>query len=191
MPKMLILRGNAGGAGNYPDEQGNKIAWPNGALHEKAAKDYARLRGYEGVVVNAPGQPQSQHSRQATAALKAFHEDESVEAFYGFSGGGYNLKHILDYLAQHEPQSLQRIKLIVVLGSPNKYGGKTIYMPAHFNGTARAKAKDKNWTPLDWEVVFRENPDPSQLPKGLPRGTPTHMFGPDVLLAGWPEKKPH
>jgi hypothetical protein len=37
-------------------------------------------------------------------------------------------------------------------------------------------------------VVFRENPDKSQLPKGLPKGTTTHMFGPDVLLSGWIEK---
>jgi hypothetical protein len=35
-------------------------------------------------------------------------------------------------------------------------------------------------------VTFRENPKREQLPKGM---TPkyTHMFGPDVLLAGWPE----
>ena len=38
-----------------------------------------------------------------------------------------------------------------------------------------------------WEVVFRTNPQHSQLPPGLPKGTGTHMFGPDVLLTGWPE----
>jgi hypothetical protein len=30
-PKMLILRGNAAPAGNYPDEQGKVIAWPIGS----------------------------------------------------------------------------------------------------------------------------------------------------------------
>ena len=92
MPKMLILRGNSAGAGSYPDEQGKTIAWPIGALHVSAASDYARRKGYEPVVLDKPGQPQSQHSPQAMAALDAFLNDEAVTAFYGFSGGGYNLK---------------------------------------------------------------------------------------------------
>ena len=85
--------------------------------------------------------------------------------------------HILEYLAAKEPDSLLRIKLVVVIGSPNKYKkqGKKRYLAANFNSKA------------SWEVVFRENPDKSQLPKGLPKGTTTHMFGPDVLLAGWIE----
>ena len=183
--KMLILRGNASAAGTFPDEQGNKIAWPIGALHVNAATGYATRLGYEGVVLPVQGWPQSQHSPQARAALKAFREDESVTAFYGFSGGGYNLKHILEYLTAHEPQSLHRIDLVVVIGSPNKQGGKAIYLPSFYNARAKKKAKDKDWEDLDWDVVFRENPDKSQLPKGLPKGTTTHMFGPDVLLSGW------
>jgi hypothetical protein len=55
-----------------------------------AATEYARRSGYEGVVLDVPGQPQSQKSPQATAALKKFLEDQAVTAFYGFSGGGYN-----------------------------------------------------------------------------------------------------
>ena len=185
IPKMLILRGNSAGAGSYPDEQGKTPAWPIGALHVQAATDYAKRLGYEGVVLDKPGQPQSQHSPQAKAALKAFHEDETVCAFYGFSGGGYNLKHILDYLASNEPQSLRRIDRVVVIGAPNKYGGKKIYLPSNFNPTAKKKVKD--WKDADWEVVFRNNPKPSQMPKGLPKNLDTHMFGPDVLLTGWPE----
>ena len=42
--KMVILRGNAAKAGSYPDEQGKPIAWPKGALHVKAATDYADAR---------------------------------------------------------------------------------------------------------------------------------------------------
>ena len=64
-----------------------------------------------------------------------------------------------------------------MIGSPNKYkkaGQEEI--PA---GQLQLEG--------DWEVVFRENPEKRQLPKGLPDGTPTHMFGPDVLLVGWIE----
>ena len=177
-PTMVILRGNDSPAGTFPDEQGKKIAWPIGALHVQAASDYARRRGYEPLVLNVSGRPNdSQHTPQVKAALKAFHEDASVAAFYGFSGGGYNLVHILEYLSANDPDSLLRIKLVVVIGSPNKYKkqGKKRYLPANFNSKA------------SWEVVFRENPERRQLPKGLPDGTPTHMFGPDVLLVGWIE----
>ena len=44
----------------------------------------------------------------------------------------------------------------------------------------------KGATPFD--VVYRENPTKEQMPKGLEH-VGTHMFGPDVLLAGWPEGK--
>jgi hypothetical protein len=138
-------------------------------------------------VLPVAGQPQSQHSPQAKAALSAFLEDndQAVTAFYGFSGGGYNLKHILDYLAEKEPQSLHRITLVVVIGAPNPHG-KNIYMPSVYNAVARKKVKE--WQDADWDVVYRTNPEQSQMPKGLPKGTRTHMFGPDVLLAGWLEE---
>lgn len=177
-PKMLILRGNNGdAAAGYPDEQGKNVAWPIGALHVQAASAYARRLGYEPVVLPVSGWPQSEHSPQTRAALKAFLDpkDQMVTAFYGFSGGGYNLKHILDYLVKNEPQSLSRITLVVVIGAPNKRGGKALYKPSNYSKDAA------------WDVVFRENPKQSQMPKGLPNGTGTHMFGPDVLLAGWPE----
>ena len=40
--KMLILRGKAG----YYDD----TDWPDGALHEQPALDYATRRGYDGTV---------------------------------------------------------------------------------------------------------------------------------------------
>lgn len=185
MSKMLILRGNSAGAGSYPDEQGNvNVAWPIGALHVQAASDYARQKGYEPVVIDKPGQPQSQVSPQAKAALKAFLEDEEVTALYGFSGGGYNLKHVLDFLASHEPDTLHRIDLVVVIGAPNPQG-KLAFAPSQFNAVARRKVKQ--WENADWEVVYRTNPVRSQLRKDLPKHISTHMFGPDVLLTGWPE----
>jgi hypothetical protein len=185
-PKMVILRGNSAGAGSYPDEQGKAIAWPIGALHVTAATEYAKRRGYEGIVLPVAGQPQSQHSPQAKAALKVFLEDESFCAFYGFSGGGYNLRHILEYLAMHEPQSLRRITLVVVIGSPITHGKKA-FEAARYNTTARHKLKGHDWQDANWEVVYRTNPKPSQMPRNL-KGVGTHMFGPDILLSGWPEE---
>ena len=183
--KMLILRGNSAGPGSYPDETGNtRVSWPIGALHVGAASDYARRRGYEPVVLDKPGQPQSEHSPQAKAALKAFFDDDEVGAFYGFSGGGYNLKHLLDHLASNNPEALHRIHLVVVIGSPNKLGGKAIYLPSVFNAVARRKVR--HWKNVDWEVVFRTNPLHKQMPKDL-QHVSTHMFGPDILLSGWPE----
>ena len=183
-PKMLILRGNSAGPGSYPDEKGNtKVSWPIGALHVQAASDYARMRGYEPVVLDKPGQPQSEHSPQAKAAMKAFFDDDEVTAFYGFSGGGYNLKHILDFLASHQPNSLHRIALVVAIGSPIHHG-KYAFMPSTYNSVARRKVKQ--WRNADWEVVFRTNPLHRQMPKDL-QHISTHMFGPDILLSGWPE----
>jgi hypothetical protein len=181
VPKMLILRGNAAPAGNYPDENGNaNVAWPIGALHVRAASDYARMRKYEPIVLDKPGQPQSQHSPQATAAIKTFLDDDEVAAFYGFSGGGYNVKHILDFLASNKPETLHRIHLVVVIGSPGRHGESTkpLYLPSLY--------RSKRWKDIDWEVVYRTNPIASQMPKALQRLS-THMFGPDILLAGWPE----
>jgi alpha-beta hydrolase superfamily lysophospholipase len=71
-PKMLILAGNSAPAGTYPDEKGILKEWPRGALHESAASDYAKRRGYDAVVLDEPGQPQSQESPPAKAALKKF-----------------------------------------------------------------------------------------------------------------------
>ena len=187
-PKMLILRGNWAPAGNYPDEKGNaNVAWPLGALHVQAASDYARMRGYEPVVLDKPGQPQSQHSPLATAAIKAFLDDDEVAAFYGFSGGGYNVKHILDFLASNNPETLHRIALVVVIGSPGPDGKSTkfLYLPSAYN--AVVKRKNRQWhDDANWEVVYRTNPVHSQMPKAL-QNVSTHMFGPDILLTGWPE----
>jgi hypothetical protein len=181
-PKMLILRGNAAPAGNYPDEKGNKnVAWPIGALHVQAATDYATMKGYDPVVLDKPGQPQSQHSPQATAAIKAFLDDDDVKAFYGFSGGGYNLRHILEYLAANNPDTLNRIDRVVVIGSPAPDGSSTKYL--YLSSRYSALAKKTN---IHWEVVYRTNPVKSQMPKAL-QNVATHMFGPDILLTGWPE----
>src|SRR5262245_66617247 len=49
MPKkMLILRGTTG---YLPDENGKLHNYKKGALHEPAAKEYARRKGYEGAPI--------------------------------------------------------------------------------------------------------------------------------------------
>ncbi len=175
--KMVILRGNADQEGKlYPDETGTPIKWPIGALHVQAAKDYAKQRDYEGVVLDIAGHPQNQSSPQSKATLELIRaKDSDVHALYGFSGGGYNVRHILKNLSEKDPALLAQIKLVVVIGSPNKWGNAKIYKPAVFGKQAA------------WELVFRCNPTRALMPKGIGEKVSTHMFGPAVLLSGWPE----
>jgi len=174
--KMIVLRGNADLSGtSYPDETGKMVKWPLGALHVEAAKTYAQRRGYEPIVFDIGGYPQGPGSPQSTAALKLIRNDTEVHALYGFSGGGYNVRHILKALADKSPALLTQINLVVVIGSPNKAGNDALYKPAVFGKQA------------SWELVFRCNPPRELMPQGLGPKVPTHMFGPDVLLLGWQE----
>src|SRR2546425_6534033 len=83
MNTMLILRGNPG---DWKNEEGKVIHYPRGALHERAALVYAKLRGYAGKVLDVAGWP-SEKSAQTVMALAEFRRDPTVAAFYGFSGG--------------------------------------------------------------------------------------------------------
>jgi hypothetical protein len=179
MKRMIILRGNSAAAGKYPDEQGSKIAWPYGALHVDAAKEFARRKGYEGVVLDKPGQPQNQHSPQANAAVDLFLNDNSIAAFYGFSGGGYNVKHILDRLATTDADELWRIELVVVLGAPRP-NKRADFLASNYNGDL----KKKGIVLANWDVIYMENPD-SDDPV-VPKGAMAHMFGPEWLLSKTP-----
>jgi hypothetical protein len=182
-PKMVILRGNSAAAGTYPDEQGKKIEWKLGALHVSAASEYAKRRGYEAIVLPVPGQPQNQDSPQAKAARDAFYGDKAVCAFYGFSGGGYNLRHILDYFVSKDPDALRRIDLLVVLGAPLQPKGA--YEAAKYNALARKKVAQ--WVDAKWEVVYGTDPPAKwPLPAGVPKDSMKHMFGPEWLLDGMP-----
>lgn len=113
MPTMLILRGNPGaylwkGVSN----------WPDGALDEEAAIAYAELRGYSALVLKVPGftpNDRRDDGRQRKMALDEIKRDTSVAALYGFSAGGYNIKHILDKMTKEQKG---RLKLVVVLGAP-------------------------------------------------------------------------
>ena len=180
-PKMLILRGNSAKKPTYPNEQGEPTAYPDGALHEKAAKDYATCRGYDGVVLNVSGDPGKGGDRdnnpQTVQAVLALRDDSSYAAIYGFSGGGYDVLHILKQLKTEE---LKRIKLVVVLGAPpvrDGYPAKSDFESARF-----VSRKNPETEGIKWELVYMTNPpaDASVLPK---RSVDPHMFGPEWLLA--------
>lgn len=115
MPVMLILRG------------------VNNLLHEKPALEYARRRGYTGRVLQASGEAYAD-APQVRAAIRAIEADPAITALYGFSGGGYNARHILDDMT-----SVQRgrFKLVVILGAPNN--GRRLYAGP-------------------WELVYRNDP---------------------------------
>ena len=145
MPKrMLILRGISG---HFDGRD-----WPCGALYEEPALEYARRRGYVGKVLDASGEP-GPDSDQTDECLREIRNGGDVAALYGFSGGGYNVRHVLRKLAPHERKP---IKLVVVLGAPNN--SPELYRPTRYtNGS--------------WELVYRTDPDAG------------HMAGPKVLLA--------
>lgn len=216
-PKMLILPGNADLGDKYPDEKGNKKAWPNGALHAGAAETYARNKGYEPETVWLSGHPQGYDSPQTREVLKRFvgltlkeegshkkhgsHQkhaasyvsdpslkgDKDIHAFYGFSGGGYNLWWILQYLANHTPEDLRRIDRVVVIGVEKNIRSKADYDYPAYNAIARKIVR--GWKEVRWTTVYHTNPPSNLLPANLPQNISTHMFGPDVLLAGkWPDE---
>ena len=112
MPTMLILRGKAG---HYDGKD-----WPRGALDEPSALEYTRRRGYTGQVLDIAGVA-AEGSAQTKLALSEFRKDSSVTAIYGFSAGGYNVKHFLDELSGPE---LRRLDLVVVLGAPGNKADK-------------------------------------------------------------------
>ena len=105
---MLILRGIASNDNTFGRP------YPNGALDEASAVEYAHLRGYTPKVLTVSGEA-SRTSLQATLALKELRHDASITALYGFSGGGFNVRHILRDASQY---ILDRIKLVVILGAP-------------------------------------------------------------------------
>jgi hypothetical protein len=145
---MLILRGIT-----------NLKMWPkypNGALDEPPALQYASKRGYTGRVLNVSGET-GNHSRQTKMALQEFLNDSTITALYGFSGGGYNVYHILNQLAT---EKRGRLELVVVIGV------EASKLSAHALNANRYNAH--------WELVYRNDPPRPQ----------THIDGPQALLSG-------
>jgi hypothetical protein len=114
--------------------------WPRGALDEPSALEYADRRGYIGRVLDVAG-GNGPGSLQTRMALDEFRRDENVTALYGFSGGGYNVRHIIHALTLEQRA---RLRLVVVLGAPKN-------PPSAYQGP--------------WELVYRLDP-----PKGHMEG---------------------
>jgi hypothetical protein len=145
---MLILRGIT-----------NLTAWPqypNGALDEPPALQYASNRGYTGRVLNVSGET-GDKSKQTNMALQEIQNDSSITALYGFSGGGYNVYHILQRLT---PELRGRLELVVVIGVEAS--------------KRSADALNSNRYNAHWELVYRNDPPPPM----------THIDGPRALLTG-------
>jgi len=123
--KMLILRGKAG----FYDGKN----WPRGALYEQPALDYASRRGYEGQVLDIAGVAYT-GSPQHRMALAEYRRDRTITALYGFSAGGYNVRHIIDDMTKDERD---RFAMAVVLGAPGN-------SPSLYKGP--------------WELVYRLDP---------------------------------
>jgi hypothetical protein len=149
--KMYILRGKAG---NYAMPGEKPHYWANGALDEASALAYARMRNYEGQVIDVVGYS-GYNSPQMKATLEAVRSDLDCFALYGFSAGGYTVWNLLHGgLTKAEKE---RLNLVVVLGSP---------------GPPDKSSYGKG----NWELIFRENPKEGHMagPKALlarPRGS--------------------
>lgn len=105
----------------------------NNLLDEVSAVKYAQRTGYVGRVLNVSGET-GPTSPQVLSALREFRGDKNITALYGFSGGGYNIRHILNALSTEEKA---RIKKLIVLGAPNN-------PPALYSGP--------------WELSYRLDP---------------------------------
>ncbi len=144
---MLILRGIT-----------NLKIWPkypNGALDEPPALAYANNRGSVGRVLDVSGET-GDHSKQTKMALTEFQHDSTITALYGFSGGGYNVYHILNQLPKEQRDRLELIVVIGVVASK-----------------LSAQALNANRYAAHWELVYRNDPPPPL----------THIDGPRALLS--------
>lgn len=155
--QMLLLRGIGG---HFEGRD-----WPQGAMHDEPALEYARRLGYESVLVAARRGPSDEwtgpRAGQTSDAMSEFRSLPNCRALYGFSGGGYNVYWMLDAMTRTERD---RLELVVVIGAPQRSASSLL---ALLGGDDR-------------RLVYRR--DPSL------RG---HMFGPDALLAELgPERVP-
>lgn len=127
MSKMLILRGIA------------NREHPCGQLDESSAKEYATRLNYEPVVLDVSGEAYA-NAPQVKAALEYIKEHDDVTALYGFSGGGYNVRHILDRMPNDKKALIERV---IVLGAPNPAGQERYLGP--------------------WALTYRDDPPDGHL----------------------------
>ena len=98
-PVMLILRGVA------------SSEKPRGQLDDRAALEYARRLGFRGEVLDVAGNP-GLNSAQVQIARERIHEDQSIKAIYGFSGGGYNARIIWAQLTTPERDRIRKVVVV-------------------------------------------------------------------------------
>ena len=178
MPKkMLILRGKSG---TYPAEDGIDREYKTGALHEQDAKDFAtKLLHYdEGKVLDVSGETGA-HSAQTSQALIMLRDKGGNEftALYGFSGGGYNVLHILSALKEEERK---RFEWIVVLGAPPTVLKDGKYVYSSTGSPQKSAFLAKNFKGGSWTLVYQAFIPSSFKP---PNGADGHMFLPKWLLS--------
>jgi hypothetical protein len=123
--------------------------------------------GFTGEVLDISGNrggSSRSRSPQTIFALETFQRRDDITAFYGFSGGGYNIYWILQ--AASEPER-RRLTWIAVLGAPE---------------TPKAKYEASAYPGGSWQLVYQLDPPLSFAPagKGL---KDAHMFGPEWLLS--------
>lgn len=99
---MLFLHGMQSRYGNVTPQ---KI--------EEYAKIYAEKRGYQFEAIPVSGDYTTKQRQQTVERIKK----GDVSALYGFSAGGYNIKHIMSLLS---PELKAKIKDITILGSPGE-----------------------------------------------------------------------
>jgi len=114
-------------------------------LDEYSALAYAAVRGYDGYVLKASGEtgPNSDQVRRALTMLNA--ANPPFQGLYGFSGGGYNVRHIINRMSS---EARAMLELVVVLGAPKL---------------------DKEAVEGSWELVYRLDPKDGHMagPKAL------------------------
>ena len=113
--------------------------------------------------------------------------DLDIHALYGFSGGAYNVCWILNFLAENQPDDLQRINLVVVLGLDKQYKRKADYEWAKYQAIAikhgvHSGAWDKDKWKNGWETIYHTNPDRSSCQQCCPRKSGTR-FQRSICLA--------
>lgn len=83
-------------------------------LDVPSAVETATVLGYEPIVIKSSGENYLGNP-QLKESLEVIRKDKNVTGIYGFSGGGYNTRHIFNSLT---PTEKKQIKRIIVLGSP-------------------------------------------------------------------------
>lgn len=99
---MLFLHGMQSRYGNVKPSQ-----------VETYAQIYATKRGYKFEAIPISGDNTLAQRKAAIARI----QKGGISALYGFSAGGYNIKHVLNGLS---PKDRETIKDVTILGSPGE-----------------------------------------------------------------------